>query len=57
MSTEHEAFGQLAEHISRAAEAARLIGRLRQDQEWSRIADLLTQIKDNAYALAMRKAH
>lgn len=59
MLTEHEAFLKLTEDLAKASDSARQIAFFRPDQarQWNMIADMLTQTKDQAYALAMQKVN
>lgn len=52
---EHDVFSKLTVSLSDAESAARNIAALRRDQRngWSAVADLLAQVKDKCYKLAM----
>lgn len=52
--TEHELFARLTDTLARASADAAQMAAIRGDNRWQAVADLLTQVKDNVFALAMQ---
>ena len=54
---ERPAFKSLVEHLSKAEEAAIVIGANRSDGRWALIAEMLARMQRNVTQLAIRRIH
>lgn len=59
MTSEHETFAKLHASLNEAASALNQIGAFRPDQrkEWELMANLLHQVQEQIYAIAMKKVN